>query len=207
MGSESGATVTIANGELGTTNVSGFDTIEAIGGSGNNDFSVSGSFQNVILQGGSGPNSFTVTGAGNYNIVGGSGTTDVLTIQCDNNGDTVHLTQNGSVITVAGSLTGVLTNITSLTVIGGTGNEILDASGMTQAVTLESGAGRDTLVGGAGNDTLYYGGDNGTYDGGGGTKNQLIYRDTGGDTIIVFTQSFYDDTTHMLHTIGRYSKY
>ena len=107
----------------------------------------------------------------------------------------------------AGTLTGTATNITSVSVFGGTGNDLLDASGMTMPVTLDGGppvvvngvlthypnetssvSGANTLIGGAGDDVLYYS-PNTSYDGGGGTNNQIVYQ-AAGNTVEILTRSF-----------------
>jgi hypothetical protein len=57
----------------------------------------------------------------------------------------------------------------SVTLIGGTGADALDASGATGPVWLEGGAGNDTLIGGSGDDTLTGGLGNDSFVGGSGS--------------------------------------
>jgi Ca2+-binding RTX toxin-like protein len=197
-----------------------FQKVVVYGGSGPNVFITDGKIANVVLVGGNGTNlmvanggtcqmiggsgfnSFTLTGPGNYTVTGGTGT-NALTINADDNGDTIRLSQSGSTVTVSGALSATATNLTSLTVNGGNGNDVLDAPHMTMAVslngrvgndtlyagagndTLDGGAGVDSLVGGTGNDRFYVGGNNSTYRGGSGT-NRLVYRALPGDQLIAY---------------------
>ncbi len=125
--------------------------------------------------------------------VDNSGVVNALTIAfTDSSNDTVKLVQNGSTIAISGtvagsSIAGTATNMTSVSVMGGTGNNLLDASQMVMPVTLNGGAGSgpDTLLGGSGSDTFYYSGAGSTYDGGGGAVNNIIYPAKSGDIISV----------------------
>ncbi len=135
-------------------------------------------------------------------IDGGPGTNS-LVLQGDNNGDTLDLSQSGSIVFVNGAVSATATNVANVSAVGGTGNDLLDASGMTMGVTLDGGGGTDTLRGGAGDDTFYYSDSNGNYDGGGGANNRIIYREGGStDAMIVYTDSFYDQTQDRYHDIG-----
>ncbi len=202
-------TVTAAGGTLKVNTYSqiptaGFQTLEVDGGpasAGNsNMFTSDGSIPNVIFVGGSGTNNFTASGGTNQ-LIGGSGSNNftigpsnstvlggsganALTIQCDNNGDTVHLAQSRSTITTRGSVVGTATNMNSVSLIGGTGNDVLDASGMIMGVTIDGGGGADTIIGGQGNDRFTYRNGGNTYDGGGGTSNVLVFNPgMPGDTV------------------------
>lgn len=70
-------------------------------------------------------------------------------------------------------------NAASLTHTGATADDVLDASGASQAVTLYGGAGNDTLLGGSGHDRVF--GGSGLDVLGGGSGNDLIIGDTGID--------------------------
>ena len=108
-----------------------------------------------------------------------SGVVNALTITFnDANNDVVTLAQTGSTIRFSGSLdggsqnlVGTATNLTSLTVVGGPGQNRLDASAVQMPVTLNTGNSRyvNTLIGGAGDDIVVDTGLTGSiYDGGGG---------------------------------------
>ncbi len=114
------------------------------------------------------------------------GVINSLTIQfSDALNDSIKLVQNGSIVTFTGVVAGTATNLTNLTVIGGTGKNTLDASQMIMPVTLNggTGSGPDTLLGGAGNDTFIYSGVGSTYVGGGGIANVIDYVANPGDTV------------------------
>src|SRR5262249_49095278 len=140
-------------------------TLEVDGGPGNDSFVTDGSIPNTVLvggsgsnttntftvtggndelMGGSGTNTFTLVGKGTYSVVGGSGA-NALVIQDDDNGGETDLAQDGSTITAGWKslslpptlyLAGITaTNMTSVSVMGGAGNDKLDASGMIMGVT------------------------------------------------------------------------
>jgi hypothetical protein len=125
--------------------------------------------------------------------VDNSGAVNALNIAfTDSGNDTVTLTQSGRTVGFNGSLAGgslnllgTATNLTSLTVAGGTGTNRIDASGVQMPVSLYGGAGSgaDILIGGAGSDTLLYSGVGSSYDGGGGVDDTLIYPANAGDLI------------------------
>jgi Ca2+-binding RTX toxin-like protein len=101
----------------------------------------------------------------------------------DNSNDIIDLEQNGSTVLFGGSLSGSATNMTSISVFAGTGENLLDAGRMIMPVTLSggSGTGPDTLIGGASDDTLYFSGVGSTYDGGGGAENTIVFPGGSGD--------------------------
>jgi Ca2+-binding RTX toxin-like protein len=193
QGSNGGDQVTVAGGVLTVDGVresgAGLQKLVVVGGSGTNTFSSDGSIPNVVFVGGSGSNTFTI-GRGQYTVVGGTGTNRLI-VQGDNhNGNVYRLSQNGSVITLSGGVvSGTATNMTSVTVNGGGGNnDVLDASGMILGVTLDGqGGNSDTVLGGAGNDTLYLTGNGSTYDGGDGTDNRIAIRAAQNHNIVLFT--------------------
>ncbi|WP_280801522.1 calcium-binding protein, partial [Anabaenopsis tanganyikae] len=73
-----------------------------------------------------------------------------------------------------------------LTVIGGTGNDIINAATYTTAIYIEGGDGADTLTGGTGADTIDGGIGNDTITGGGGADS-LMGGD--GDNRFIFTDT------------------
>ncbi|HUY31344.1 MAG TPA: hypothetical protein VMV69_01080 [Pirellulales bacterium] len=125
--------------------------------------------------------------------VNNSAVVNALTIDfSDSSNDTVTLTQSGETVNFNGSLAGgsqnllgTATNLTTLTVDGGTGNNRIDASGVQVPTTLDggSGSGADTLIGGSGGSTLYYSGVGSTYNGGAGADNVLDYPANANDHI------------------------
>ena len=101
--------------------------------------------------------------------VDNEGVINSLTISFpDANNDTLKLVQTGSTINFSGVLSGSATNLTALTVMGGSGKNKIDASQVAMSVTLNGGSGSkaDTLIGGSGSDTFLYSGTGSTYTGG-----------------------------------------
>ncbi len=118
-----------------------------------------GAGDSLVLQGDAG---------GNADFVLGQTTTadDTLTIDLSNimvselNFDLMDLDDVFSVIGTAG--------IESLTVVGGAGDDVLDASAIATGVSFFGNGGGDTLTGGSGNDVLAGGGGTDVIDGGEG---------------------------------------
>jgi hypothetical protein len=182
-------------------------TYAVVGGVGSNTMNVFAGTGTLLC--GAGPNNFNLLGPSTTNLIGGSGP-NALTVQCAAGGDAVHLAQNGSTITVSGTIGGsavsaTATNMNSVLVKGSqAGNNVLDARGMTTmgvsllgvgpSNTLYGGAGADTLNGGpGGNDSLYAGnnsdklyvsGSNSTYVG--TESNQLIYTAPANANVVVY---------------------
>ncbi|SFR84703.1 calcium-binding protein [Sphingomonas jatrophae] len=92
----------------------------------------------------------------------------------------VELADGVNVITLPASLIG---SSSELTIVGGSGDDRIDAAQATRAVTFLSGAGRDTLLGGSGADSFTFAaGDldgNDIVDGGGGTDVLTLLPTTG----------------------------
>ncbi len=223
---QSGVPINSADENLG--DFGAFGKLVVVGGSGSNSFSSSG-IPNVVLEGGSGANnfsvsggtatliggeslnSFTLNGPGNYTVEGGSGT-NALVVQADDKGDAIHLAQTldpdqvKSTVNITGAISAQITGINvktdSVSVVGGSGNDWLDASGMIMGITLDGGGGADTLVGGAGNDTFDYSAGVVSYDGGTGSDNSIVYADTDGDPIIVGPTSLRDGITGASYPLG-----
>lgn len=177
------------NGDAGDDVIiagAGDDTVN--GGSGSDE--LRGDAGDDILNGGSG-NDILTGGDGFDTLNGGSGN-DILEGGADNDvldggSDTDTIVANGSLETVALTYTltdtsfvgtklgsDTLVRIEQAELIGGSGNDIINASKFTLgAVTLVGGAGKDTLTGGSGNDTLI-----------GGAGNDILTGGLGTDTVV-----------------------
>jgi hypothetical protein len=139
--------------------------------------------------------------------VNNSGVVNALVIDesGDSNNDAVRLVQKGSTISFSGTLagatstnmTGTAMNMTSVTVLGGSGSNTLDASQTIMPVTLDGGAGNnaDTLLGGAGSDVFDFSGTGSTYEGGGSADNTIVYAAKPGDVITVTGTNLTDNGT------------
>lgn len=118
---------------------------------------------NDTLTGGAGPDILT-GGPGDDSLTGGAGI-DTVQESADAN---LTLTNTG----LTGAGTDVLSGIEQAHLVGGPGDNVLNAKVFTGSVTLEGGAGNDTLMGGSGNDVLIGGAGNDSLNGGKG-KDQL----------------------------------
>lgn len=125
------------------------------------------SLEIVDIQLGSGAETLAISSvaAGATTVFRGNGGADHFTI-------TAAVASNAFVV-VFGD------NAASLTHSGATADDVLDASGAVQAVTLYGGAGNDTLLGGSGRDRIF--GGSGLDVLGGGSGDDLIMGDTGID--------------------------
>ncbi|MCI5073593.1 MAG: hypothetical protein MRY80_01005 [Oricola sp.] len=174
----SGADVITGNGSANL--IEGFggdDTLNANGGSGNvlrgglgNDTLIGG-FGNDQLQGNSGADSFVGgTGADDFYI-------DALDVSFDGGGgyDRIIVADtNGVNVALAG------TNIER--VIGGSGNDTFDGTGVTTSLVISGLGGDDILTGGSVTDQISGGDDDDTLDGGDG--DDFLFGDAGSDTFI-----------------------
>ncbi len=122
------------------------------------------------------------------------------------------------------ALIAVAVGISNVSVLGGGGNDTLDAGGMIVPVTLNGGSGHDALEGGEGNTTFIYNSNTIAYSGAvaadtyfdnsiyslgtgvGALGNTLTYDDTNGDSIAAYDQEFYDATTSVSYNLDGYSK-
>ena len=137
---------------------------------------------NDTLLGASGNDSL-VGGIGDDLLNGGSGTNTV-----DGGGDMDTIAANGDfnftliASRVTGNGTSNFTNIEAAQLIGGAGNNSLNASNFVGRVTLAGGAGNDTLVGGTGKDSLQGDGGNDVLTGKG--NDDTLDGGSGSDTVI-----------------------
>jgi hypothetical protein len=105
--------------------------------------------ENARLTGGAGNNVFVVSGwSGRAMLDGGPGSDAVLSV---NDAD-FTLTDARLTRSTGGDF--ALASIETAQLVGGAGNNVLDASGFTGATFLTGGPGDDTIRGGAGTDTL-----------------------------------------------------
>ncbi|MCZ6698393.1 MAG: hypothetical protein O7D94_05615, partial [Planctomycetota bacterium] len=95
----------------------------------------------------------------------------------------------GDTFTIEGDYSGTHLAQTTITVTGGAGIDVVDASGLTSAHNVEAAGkdGNDTLTGGAGNDTLDGGSGNDTLIGGTGDDLFVFANNDGTNTINDFT--------------------
>lgn len=117
------------------------------------------------LNGQSGDGDLLIVDAGNDTLDGGDGT-DRLEAE-----DDVDFTLTDSALDGLGS--DVVVNVESARIVGGPGDNLLDATGFSGPTTMLGGAGADVLRGGAGTDLLVGNGDDDTLEGGGGSDKLL----------------------------------
>ena len=123
-------------------------------------------FENASLTGGAGDNVFTATGwTTNATLDGGEGS-DRLILQANAN---MVLTDTTLTVSTGGLFS--LISIEDASLTGGTGNNVLDARTTTRPVTLDGGAGNDSLLGGWADDWMI-----------GGDGNDFINGYEGSDT-------------------------
>lgn len=127
--------------------------------------SLDGGAGNDSLDGGTGDGDSVTGGTGNDTLNGGMGLSDVWSEVVDGS---LTLTRTGS----TGSL-GIdrYSGIEQVLLMGGLGNDSINAGAVSLAVTLRGGVGNDTLIGGTGNDLLQ-----------GGDGNDLLLGGNGNDT-------------------------
>jgi Ca2+-binding RTX toxin-like protein len=142
-----------------TLHATGYTNPVTLSGAGGADRLVGGSDNDSIL-GNDGDDTLS-GGTGDDTLDGGDGTD-----QLAESGD-VDFTLNDATLTGLG--TDDLNNIEQALLIGGAGNNTLNAIASTKKVTLEGGDGNDWLLGGANDDALTGGPGDDTLDGGDGT--------------------------------------
>lgn len=173
----------------------GFERATLKGNEQNNTFDARDFSGDATLIGLDGDDEFWV-GRGDDRINGGRGN-DTVRAEGDVN---FKLTDRQ----LEGSGDNQLANIEAAELIGGSGNNVLDARAFTQgAVTLRGGAGNDSLYGGDGHDHVY-GGDGHDRLEGGAQGNDRLYGGNGNDTIIGAFDYIYgeagNDALHTPHT-------
>jgi Ca2+-binding RTX toxin-like protein len=144
------------------------------GGSGNDTFDLSPTAHNLdAVQG-----LVTIKGGGGSDAL-------VANDQANPAAATYILSSTGSLSTLTRTGAAAVSfdpSVRSVTLRGGRGDDLIDASLFTACpVTLDGGAGNDTMWGGAGNDTMYGGDGNDTMYGGNG--NDTMYGGNGNDTM------------------------
>ncbi len=111
------------------------------------------------------------------NVVDAAFSDGVLTISGTAGDDTISIDDDGEgniTVTVNGEESDFTENpITSVEVIGGIGDDTIDASSATVPVVLRGGVGEDSLFGGFADDTLFGGDGNDALDGGAGNDSLL----------------------------------
>jgi Ca2+-binding RTX toxin-like protein len=120
----------------------------------------------------------------------GDGAADSVTVNGTNGSDNIQVAGTGSSVTVAGlpatvNLTGSEGANDKLVVEGGAGNDVITAAGLAAGViglTIDGGAGNDTITGSQGNDRLIGGDGNDTVIGGRGNDTALL--GNGNDTFV-----------------------
>ena len=130
---------------LGTDTLANIEQATITGGVGDNILNAAGFTSAAMLLGDAG-NDTLVVGTGNNTLDGGEGT------------DTLTATGDVDLILIDSQLTGLGTdtfaNIEQVTLIGGPGDNRLDASGFSGTTVLSGDTGNDTLVVGNGDDTV-----------------------------------------------------
>jgi Ca2+-binding RTX toxin-like protein len=149
---------------LGIDVLSGFESARLTGGSSANTLDASAFTGSVTLDGGSG-NDTLLGSPGNDSLLGGNGTDRVI--------QTADANQTITSSSLTGMGTDTLTSIEEASLVGGAGDNVLNASATSRRVTLDGGAGADTLSGGSSNDRLV-----------GGDANDSLVGGSSGDTLL-----------------------
>lgn len=102
-------------------------------------------FENAVLNGGASDNVFDVSGWNTKATLNGGGGTDQLVAVSNTN-----FTLTNTSLTRAATNVFTLSSIESAQLVGGAGNNVLNASGFAGEVKLDGGAGNDTLTSGSG---------------------------------------------------------
>jgi Ca2+-binding RTX toxin-like protein len=147
-----GPAVVTRNG-IETVNYSGIEELNVDAGDGNDDITVDGTSVPTKVLGGSGDDSFAVNGVmvAPLTLDGGAGN-DSLLFNGTSGDDVIILTDNS----ISGLGSGVTyTSIENLVIDAGAGNDLVDGSALTISVTIYGGTGNDILIGGSNDDKLY----------------------------------------------------
>jgi Ca2+-binding RTX toxin-like protein len=118
----------------------------------------------------------------------GDGAADLVTVNGTNGNDTINVVASGTKVTVTGLPAQVSVDHADagdvLAINAGNGNDTINASTVPAvlSLTVDGGAGNDTIIGGQGNDTLLGGDGNDNVNGGRG--NDVALLGNGNDTFI-----------------------
>ena len=159
----------------GISQIDGGSGNDTIIGSASNDV-IAGGAGNDNLSGGLGDDIFQVAGStGTDQFIGGDGFDQIVAIA---NSATI----NGLGLTSIEQIVG--TGFTGVTIVGSTGNDTLDLSGiaLVDIAGIDSGAGNDIITGSAGGDTFIGGAGNDVMAGGGGDDIFLVGASSGIDS-------------------------
>jgi Ca2+-binding RTX toxin-like protein len=156
----------------------------------NIDFTARGGADNITVGDltGTGVKQVSIDLGANPGTPGGDGAADVVTVNDSAKADKITVTNTGTTVTVAGTPeTVVISNAETtdrLIVQGQGGNDTIDASALAAVIglTVDGGAGNDTIIGSAGADTLLGGDGNDTVTGGLG--NDFADLGAGDDTFV-----------------------
>lgn len=163
-----------ADGNGGNDSLHGEAGNDVLNGGDGSDV-LTGGLGNDALNGDSGADTLT-GGDGRDSLAGGSGTGDLLFEEIDG---AATLT-NSSLTAASGS--DRLSGFERILIVGGFGNDSINASASTIGVTLDGGEGNDTLKGGSGNDLLLAGDGDDVLTG--GTGNDELDGGEGNDRLL-----------------------
>ena len=169
----------------GTTAFRGFENLQ--GGSGVDQFVISGT-QNENIFGGAGGDTFSLLNGAMLNgFLDGQAGTDTLDYSAWTSGMTVNLLANPGA-QYPGSAQGILNGVINVeNLVGGSGNDTL--SGDNGDNVINGGPGDDILSGGAGNDTYLFNNNWGSdvvYENANGGQDTLNFSQVSSDLLIVF---------------------
>ncbi|MFM9963681.1 MAG: hypothetical protein ACKV2Q_20935 [Planctomycetaceae bacterium] len=157
---------------LGSDSISSFQFAVLTGGAGANTISAAGFGGQVTINGGAGADILTgsaqddvLTGGADSDQIDGGDGTDIL-----KESGNFNFTLTDAGLTGLGNDTLLNNSIELAHLTGGSGNNTLDASGFSGAVSLFGGAGNDILKGGLGDDSISGEAGNDTLTGNGGTN-------------------------------------
>ena len=176
----SDVTVNLAATLGGNSGDGAIDTVVINGGAGNDTFSVSATAGSVVI-GGLGTQT-TVLNAEATDVISilGNGGTDTTQVNGADTADTFIIAANGTAVNVSRTNSATFdVDVTTenLSINGGGGDDTISTSGNLAAlisVTVDGGAGNDTILGGNGADTLLGGDGNDFIDGNQGNDVALL---------------------------------
>lgn len=181
-----------ADGSGGNDSLHGEAGNDVLNGGDGSDV-LTGGLGNDALNGDSGADTLT-GGDGRDSLAGGSGTGDLLFEEIDG----VATLTNSSLTAASGS--DRLSGFERILIVGGFGNDSINASASTIGVTLDGGEGNDTLKGGSGNDLLLAGDGDDVLTG--GTGNDELDGGEGNDRLLEIANANLTLTTATLAGVG-----